>query len=144
MKNKTDTLSALALLGLVAFGFYTTSKMPPPPPLSYFGPASFVNFVLGCLGFCSLILLYRSFRIQPQPLNVNGKVGWHSLMFVLLLGGYVVLFKLIGFLIPTALFLILCPMLFGRRMIIQNVIFSVVCTGLVWGIFEKIFDIPLP
>lgn len=144
MKNKTDAISALALLGLVAFGFYTTAKMPPPPPLSYFGPASFVNFVLGCLGFCSLILLFRSFRSQPRSRNVNGKVGWHSLQFMLLLGGYVGLFRLIGFLIPTAMFLILCPMLFGRRRIMQNVLFSVVCTGMVWGIFEKFFDIPLP
>ena len=144
MRNKTDSFSAIALLGLVVFGFYSTSKMPPPPPLSYFGPASFVNFVLSCLGLCALILLIRSLRGQQPPVEVKGVVGWHSLLFVLLFGGYVFLFLKIGYLIPTFLFLVLCPMLFGRRRLGWNILFSIGCTGAIWVIFQKLFKVPLP
>lgn len=144
MKNKTDFFSAIGLLVLVAFGFTSTSKIPPPSSLSYFGPASFVNFILFCLGGCALILAIRSFREYQSASKAKGIVGWRSLLFVMLFGSYVFLFLKIGYLISTTLFLFLCPLLFGRRKILQNTLFSISSTALLWAVFIKLFNVPLP
>lgn len=143
MRNITDIVSGLLLLGLVLFGFSLTTTLPKPLPGAYFGPASFPNLILTLIAIGACGLIAKALFIRS---SLPTKIRFYprALCFIFLFFGYLIAFLSFGFLIATVPFLIAAQLLFGRSNIITICITALVGTAGIYAFITYVFKVPLP
>lgn len=110
------------------------------------GPRFFPYLTAGLMGMLGAALMIRNRRAGKMPTHVSFALGQlrHVLMTIALGTAYIVLLPLLGILVATPLCLAAFFVYFGVREWGMVVLFSTGITLLIFLIFHKLMNIPLP
>lgn len=109
----------------------------------------FPLLALVIIGICGLLILVKALR-KPQNAQARMKIEWTSpeviklLLIMLILFVYVWLFKSIGFIITTIVFMVASMFLYGERRLVYLISIPIGTTVFIYLLFTKAFYIMLP
>jgi len=83
-------------------------------------------------------------RIKEDPAQFSREGTVRVLSAFLLLVAYGYLFNIVGFVVTSAVFVATFAHLFGARSVPKVVTIAVLCPLVVWLVFERAFNVPLP
>ena len=93
----------------------------------------------------STILVVLSFKngVEDRPLWEKG--GWKKpLLAIVVILAYVLLIPRLGFILSTALFLLVWGFIVDRGSVLRTVLMTVIGCVCMWVLFEKLLRVPLP
>lgn len=161
MKNKSDALTGMLLLGFCGIAAYSVAQIP-ETTREVVGPASFPRLILILLTVCSAVLLIKSF-VKPGPSQSKWPEPYVLRRIALFFGlFFLYLFSLVelgdvflhmespivesggAFSITTFLFLLVGLPLMGRRNKLEILLVAFGTTAVLMGVFAHGFDVILP
>lgn len=98
------------------------------------------------LALSALLLVVALVRppFERDDLEVTGRDGWTRLVLAVIIAAlYLVAWDLVGFVIPTLVFLIALLWVFGRRRWKGLIIFPIAMTAFIYGLFDFVLKVPL-
>lgn len=128
-------LALIALATLAAWSAQTLEVAFAADPL---GPRGFPTVVAAVLGGCGLLILLP--QGAPFAWPERRLAPW---ALVLAMAAYALLLAPLGFLAATALFAAAVSLLFGARPL-PALLTGAATSGLLWGLFDRLLDLPLP
>ncbi|KGR77608.1 tripartite tricarboxylate transporter TctB family protein [Ureibacillus manganicus] len=145
MKKEVIDLGAGTLLfSLATIGFFFTSQIDSNQP---YGPSFFPKLILTLLMIASIILVVNTifkWKASKDTFQLDKNILLTIFIFTGVLIGYVLLFFVTGFIISTIVFLLVAQFIFGVRKPVLLIGVSVILPILLYLIFTKAFNIPLP
>ncbi|MEX6504141.1 tripartite tricarboxylate transporter TctB family protein [Pseudomonas zhanjiangensis] len=123
-----------AWLAVVAWGFQAPFAYDPV------GPRAYPLLLLGLMGAGSLWLLVKPGRLDQQ---LHLPAALRSLLCVLVLLAYALLFEALGFILSTALATFVLGLLFTGRLL-PCAISAMLMGVLLYALFDLVLDVPLP
>ncbi|ABV32611.1 MULTISPECIES: tripartite tricarboxylate transporter TctB family protein [Pseudothermotoga] len=144
MKQSSEKILAIVVLSFGVMYIITTLGLPRAPVGNPMSPLYFpigLGILMSVLGFLMLI--------RTEGSKVRKEVPKRSYFMILTIlcacFAYAMLFKIIGFVASTMLFLVgLLFLLNGYKKWLINIIVAISYTFGIWYVFEKIFMISLP
>ena len=119
--------------------------------------SSIVNarFYPKIVGFCLIILSIASLSktfIKPHKTYENNTIeketvklnNLRTFFFIILCVIYIFCFFILGFFIPTVLFLFIIFFMLDRKKTILKIFISIAIPALIWFLFSSILNVPLP
>ena len=159
MRYHKDAISGLVILVLCVLGGLSVSGLPDPEAGELVGTASLPKIALMALAVCGVIQLYRGLRLsrfaKDAAFNFSGKSILFFLFYLLymlvmvrfgdvlstLYGGFLPHGS--GFVVSTALFLLIALPVLGRRKPVEICSVAVITTGILVVSFGGFFKIIL-
>lgn len=143
-KVNIDVYIGAGLILFSAYLLYATSSIKPES-------AKFPMIVIMLLMFLSIVVLVAGIRKTRNPKYVlksdtllNLEVVQTPLMVFLLIAGYIILIKFIGFFISTFVFVPALMLYYGMRNIKVIIITDIVLNLFVYLLFTKLLNVMLP
>ncbi|MEW9672631.1 tripartite tricarboxylate transporter TctB family protein [Ammoniphilus sp. 3BR4] len=136
MINGEVGLALLLFLLSIAYGYSALSF---PEGYGEVGPAFFPYLITIGLAGISLILMVKSIKSSPVKFTFSKP---HFFLF-LLLAGYCLLLPIAGFKAATIAFNVFVSRLYGFAGWVKPLIFSIIMTLLLYGLFAIILKVPL-
>ena len=161
MKNPSEVVTGLVLLGLCAIGGASTAALPPPIKTEAVGPAYLPTATLAIVAFCAVLLIIFGIRNKPAK-NLWGdkRAVMKALGFFVFYAVYLVaLCKLgpalyyidgfpfqhsVGFAVTNTLFLYGACRCLGRTGRLELLLIPVCVTALLILVFSIFFKVLLP
>ena len=161
MKNPSEVITGVVLLGLCAIGAASTSRLPPPIRTDAVGPAYLPTATLILTEFCSLLLIVFGIRNRPVK-NLWGERKHVSIALLFFIAYVVFLFAMcsvgnivydlddppfrhgVGFAVSNAVFLYVACRCLGRTNQLELLLVSVGSTALLVIVFSVFFKVLLP
>lgn len=142
--RKIDILSAVVLLLLS--GYVVVTAVGFPVETRTLGPDFFPKLVGGCLAAFSLAILLLAF-FRPGKEEAPAAPSRNLMIIMALLGGYIILLPIIGFLVATPAYLAATGLLLADNMAAwwkKVCISATVTTGALYYLFSTMLNVPLP
>lgn len=98
------------------------------------------------LALSALLLIVALARppFERDDLEITGRAGRIRLILAVIVSAlYIAAWDLVGFVIPTALFLFALLWIFGRRRWVGLLVFPIAMTAFIYGLFQLILKVPL-
>ncbi len=96
------------------------------------------------LSFLLLVVSVARPPFERDDLEVASRAGWVRLVLaVAASAAYIAAWDLVGFVVPTVLFLAVLLWVFGQRRWIGLVVFPVAMTAFIYGLFQLVLKVPL-
>ena len=135
-------------LGIV---FYLTQALQLPAtdnPADVLGAGGF-PIIIGILGLIVLAMITirvvkEKHKIHIPMLELHTIDGRMLIINVMLLAAYVGLLDVVGFILSTLVYLVICPLSIGYRKPALLCAFSAITTAVLVGVFGILFYVPLP
>ncbi|HEY8589537.1 MAG TPA: tripartite tricarboxylate transporter TctB family protein, partial [Naasia sp.] len=104
--------------------------------------------VLSGIGLALSALLLVVALVRPpferDDLEVTGRDGWARLVLAVVISAlYLVAWDLVGFVLPTLVFLAALLWVFGRRGWKGLLLFPIAMTAFIYGLFDLVLKVPL-
>ena len=161
MKNPSDVISGLVLLGLCAIGAVSTAALPPPIQTEAVGPAYLPTATLLIVSLCAVLLIVFGMRNRPQKnlwgdRRAVGKALAFFVFYVVYLAALCHLGPLlydiddfpfrhsVGFAVTNTLFLYVACRCLGRTSKLELVLVPVITTVSLVLVFSVFFKVLLP
>ncbi|MCC8193341.1 MAG: tripartite tricarboxylate transporter TctB family protein [Deltaproteobacteria bacterium] len=161
MKNPSEVVTGVVVLGLCAIGAVGTASLPSPIRAETVGPASLPAASLAVVSFCALLLIVFGLRNEPVgSVRGNRKAIAKSLVFFVLYGIYLVILchlgpmlyyidgfpfqHSFGFAVTNAVFLYVAFLCLGRKDKRELLLISIGFTALLVLVFSLFFKVLLP
>ncbi len=129
-------LLILSLLGIyVGWGITTEFQYEP------LGPRPFPVGALFLIAICSVLLFF--FAEDTDVKWPNFAVAKRLIILAISFFGFYLLFEYIGFILSSGLFMLIIALLFGANFI-KALIFSVLCSLILYYCFDSLLQITLP
>ncbi|MBD1381993.1 tripartite tricarboxylate transporter TctB family protein [Metabacillus arenae] len=124
------------IYGFLAIGFPKGGNEPGP---------SFLPLVLsGGMLVCSLIIVFKHRKVEEaKEENPAFRIGRKHLFLVIYLAIYLILLPVIGFIGMSLIFLFLTFRLYDNKGIFRPIIYSVILTFSMYGLFKLFLNVPL-
>ncbi len=108
--------------------------------------AGFFTFVCGTgIFISSAIWLFLSWRKKGDSTPFWGKGEWINLLLALVITFvYALVMEPLGYAISTALFILLWQIVIAHSKPLTIILFTVLGTGAMYFLFEKLLSVPLP
>jgi putative tricarboxylic transport membrane protein len=148
VKNRNDAVAAaIFLLFSVVYGI--SAEHLPKAHLEEVIEANVYPFVLAVLlAALSLLLLFRSFSARQESASSwlpAKEIVLQILFLFAALAAYILLFRTLGYLSSTLLFMVGTLKFIDRKRSLLNVILlSLFISGICYGLFVILFQIPVP
>lgn len=133
-----DRVLGLALIALAALAFWSAQSLVVAFAADPLGPRAFPSTVALIMGGCGVMLLIPRGAGFAWPERISAPP-----LLVLVMAAYALLLVPLGFLIATALLAFGVALLFGARPL-AALLTGIVTSGLLWLLFDKLLDLPLP
>jgi uncharacterized membrane protein len=161
MKNPSEVITGLVLLGLCAIGAVSTAQLPPPIQTEAVGPAYLPTAALTVIAFCALLLIIFGIRNRPaRNLTGDKKAVFKALAFFVFYLIYLValchlgpaLYDIdgfpfrhsVGFAVTNVIFLYIAFRWLGRTSRLELLLVSTGSTALLVLVFSVFFKVFLP
>ncbi|GAB4392112.1 MAG: hypothetical protein Tsb0032_06500 [Kiloniellaceae bacterium] len=140
-----STLVAVATLAATLFLLWHTFDPIYESPIAGAGrgPVFFPRILLGLMVVFSLAVIGQSLKAPDDTGLAKGHL-WPVVIAAVATGGYLYVIYLVGYLLATAAFSFVLPLVFGYRRWAVIAVFAAVYAGVTWYLFEVIFRIVLP
>jgi len=139
--NRSDRLISLILLVLSVCVIVYSNQFPVRSQ-SETGPAFFPQLISYFMILLSLILFLKSFFVEDRSINFE---RWKSLLIsVGIMTFYVIGFLYIGFVVTSTLSLVAFMWIMNIRRPLHLVTVSISSSVIVYVLFTKLFQVPLP
>jgi putative tricarboxylic transport membrane protein len=148
IQNRNDAVVAVLFL-LFSIGYGVAAQRLPKAHLEEVIEANVYPFVLAVLlAALSLSLLFRSFRAKHNSVDhwLPSREIAHQIVFLFAaLTVYLLLFRILGYLTSTILFMVGTLKVIDRNRSLANVILlSFLVSGISYALFIVLFQIPVP
>jgi len=143
-KNIADISISLGCIGIGVWFLYESYKLPPNSSPSDIGPGIFPLLVSILLILCGILLIVSSIKKPKENGNITFYRIKNTLMFVIILIGYLFLMNIIGYYITT---LVMVPLLLFATGIknVKLILFILIIFLLIAFIgFDILLGVPLP
>ncbi|MDR2005717.1 MAG: tripartite tricarboxylate transporter TctB family protein [Acidaminococcales bacterium] len=132
--KKFDIVLGVLLMSIAAAGWLETATWPGGGQQAGLSPKDYPRLVFAMLALCGLLIAGRAAK------GGNGGeppcVRWDKVLPVaLLLAVYALVLEFVGFILPTAMFLLISMAFFGVTSLLRNVIISVMGTAVLYVAF---------
>lgn len=136
-------IAVLTILGV--FVLYQSSKFPDLSSGSLLGPEFFPNFLVIILFILLGALVFVTLKSEKNTslglLSNDSKKIYLTIGIILV---YIFVFRYLGFIISTIIFLDILFALFEKKFRVINIVISVAATVFIYVIFKQILFVPLP
>ena len=149
LHNKQTLIEGLffLLFGLVILLLIPSQIMVTPSIQTTTTPAFIPTVVAVALMIVGFLMVIKSFRAKHKTTK-NIDFSLESFLRVggsiLLLVAYIEMFRIIGIVVASAVFVAVFSYIFGLRSWVKMAVTVVVVPVVVWLVFEYVFKIPLP
>lgn len=136
--KKLDLTLGYILLAICGFFLIMTIQLPPDARIY----PMFIIFLLAGLTILHLFLTYR--KNSQEESKVFDNIVYPQLIFVTVASAiYVAIMGIVGYIVSTVIYV--AAILIGlKENRVASIIISVVFTLIVYGLFRKILNVPLP
>jgi len=117
----------------------------------YMSPAFFPKVLTAILGLASLYLIFLNLvgwavdeETELQGASIQSKINLFPFIVILIVVAYILLFRPMGFLVVTAGCVVTIMLAFRERSFLRILIVTVVTTGVIYIVFDKIMLLVLP
>jgi putative tricarboxylic transport membrane protein len=144
IKNRDLTIG-IVLLVFSVWVYFTAQKIP-VGKISGMPPTFFPSFLAIVLGLLSIMLITKAIKevVAGAEQEYEKQDLKRVLLIILALSLYIVLFKHIGFILLTILYLTAMMLLLNAGRLIKIIPISIIITFSVYYIFGTLFRVPLP
>ena len=148
MNPRVNRLVGGLAVVLAGFYFYMTLQIPTRLATASLGPRVFPYVLAGLLAVCGLWAIAASYRAGTAEAEDRGHVEWTGwplvVATIVVMAAYALLFERLGFILDTALLLLIILSYSNRGAWRANVLIAV-CFALATGYgFNVLLGIPLP
>jgi hypothetical protein len=141
----SDTIAGLAFVALAAGIYVVSADFPTVPGMPEPGPAFFPRVIAGLIGALGLVLIAKSAHSDETRSHRIGRQGVVRIgVATLLLVGYVAAMPFLGFLVDTALFLVIFMWFSGVRSPVAALVIAVGVPLVLYYVFVSFLHVPLP
>jgi|SRR5699024_1001970 len=137
-KHQLDIFLSIVLILLSVLIFFTSQGMPPDA-------GGFPKFLSLFLGVCALILLITSLKKNKIiKIKADKKAIFVFLLITITLIIYYIALIYLGFIISSIILVFSILYIFEAANVIKNLIISVLIVMVIYYIFHKLLNVPLP
>jgi hypothetical protein len=142
--RRIDIISAIVLL--ILSGYVIVTAMGFPLETRTLGPDFFPKLVGGCLAAFSLVILLRAF-LRGGDEEAPSAPSRNLIIIMTLLGAYIFLLPMVGFLVATPAYLAATGLLLAGNLAVwwkKVCVSATVTTGALYYLFGTMLNVPLP
>ncbi len=95
---------------------------------------------------CSLIMLYRTWKMTPEKntdIVLTGQGARRAYISMAILIAYVILLEPVGFIVTTTVLEFIFIKWFSKRSVLVSLIISVAVTAVIYGVFQYVLNVPV-
>lgn len=145
MIRHSDKIAGLAFIALAAGIYVVSADFPTVPGMPEPGPAFFPRVIAGLIGVLGVVLIVESVRngeAHSHRIDRRGvvRIGGATLLLV----GYVAVMPYLGFVVDTALFLVVFMWFSGVRSPVATLVVAVGVPVVLHYVFVSFLHVPLP
>ncbi|WP_019377487.1 tripartite tricarboxylate transporter TctB family protein [Virgibacillus halodenitrificans] len=142
-----DISTGILLIGFSVFMYLIANSFGRSQTETLYGPDFFPKLVLILLIAFSIVLCIKGFlslKGESTKWEIDRKLIFQILLYIILLVIYINLFFIIGFVYSTIVFLLIGQYLFGLRKWIRLILVAIIVPFVLYYLFTNLFNIPLP
>ncbi|WP_424580076.1 tripartite tricarboxylate transporter TctB family protein [Virgibacillus halodenitrificans] len=142
-----DISTGILLIGFSVIMYLIANSFGRSQTETLYGPDFFPKLVLILLIAFSIVLCIKGFlslKGESTKWEIDRKLIFQILLYIILLVIYINLFFIIGFVYSTIVFLLIGQYLFGLRKWIRLILVAIIVPFVLYYLFTNLFNIPLP